>query len=226
VVRGEDGAAQGFVFQLALHRATRADIEADPAAQAFSHYLATGAPLREGEVATYFRFWMDKDHYQDVSSTQSLIFVHAVRHYIITPHSGLYCVSLRGARFWLDGFTYADQQRLPGLDFQVGKRAFGCFGHDWRARPLLAWFDLLFQRELQSVSHRIASSACRRPQATFGVLGEDAFHAGVRPGTAKLERSYSYCVAIRFWRLCRASPRPPVCGGDKGHRPHFLSHAR
>lgn len=181
-VRNENGAAQGLVFELALQRAQRADIETDPAALAVSQHLAAGSPLREGEVATLFRFWMDKDHYQDVGATQSLIFVHAVRHYITTPHLAFTLFPCAAPDFWRDGFLYADQQRLPQLDFQVGERTYGGFGHDWRARPLLAWFDLLSQREQQSVAIAPPPPPSVVPQATFGVLGEEAFDAAVRLG--------------------------------------------
>jgi hypothetical protein len=50
--------------------------------------------------------------------------------------------------FWRPVFAYADLARLPELDFVVGDRAFGVYGHDWRVLPPPAWLELLGQREI------------------------------------------------------------------------------
>ena len=74
-------------------------MSADPAACAAWRYLETHAPLRPGEKATLFRFWMARDTYQAVSATQSLIFVHVALHYLITPGSSFYLLPMRQGRF-------------------------------------------------------------------------------------------------------------------------------
>ena len=51
----------------------------DPALDAAQAFLRNAAPLRAGEQALYFRFWMDADAYQNVSPVQSLVFVDTVR---------------------------------------------------------------------------------------------------------------------------------------------------
>ena len=49
------------------------DRRADPAIEAAHGYLEDDALLRPGETASYFRFWMSCDAYQDISPVQSLI---------------------------------------------------------------------------------------------------------------------------------------------------------
>jgi hypothetical protein len=73
VFRDADGQPAGFLMLLALHQASQADIAMDLAAYAAWSYLRNHAPLRAGESATLFRYWMARDTYQDISPVQSLI---------------------------------------------------------------------------------------------------------------------------------------------------------
>ncbi len=70
----------GFMAMIALERATPQDLQADPATRAAWSHLCRYAPLRAGERATYFRFWMSDETYQAVSPVQSLVFIQAVNH--------------------------------------------------------------------------------------------------------------------------------------------------
>jgi hypothetical protein len=205
VVRDQGGVAQGFVFQLALHRASPADIEADPSAHAAWKYLGSHSPLRSDEGATLFRFWMDKDSYQEVGAIQSLIFVQAARHYITTPNLAYSFFPCAVPDFWQDGFLYADLQRLPEADFEVGGQTFGTYGHDWRARPVLAWLDLLSQREMQSVGVAPSASPPSAPDATFRIVSEDEFTSAVRS-------------ALRDWSNMAALRRNPLLETASVHR--------
>ncbi|HEX8463318.1 MAG TPA: AAA family ATPase [Abditibacterium sp.] len=205
VVRNAGGQAQGMVFQLALHRALRAQIEADPGALAAWRLLEAQAPLRPDEGATLFRFWLDKDHYQAVSPTQSLIFVQAVRHYVATPQLAFSFFPCASPQFWEDGFDYADIQRLPSADFEVEGRTYGTFGHDWRARPLLAWFELLSQREVELEAFAPPQLALASPDPSFGVLDEATFQGAVR-------------LALRDWSNSGALKRNPLLTTSIVHR--------
>ncbi|PQV63804.1 hypothetical protein B1R32_1088 [Abditibacterium utsteinense] len=196
VVRDPRGLAQGFVFQLALKDISDALYEADPGAKAARDFLRGNAPLRAGtnggangdknnrdksggENATLFRFWMDKDIYQEVGATQSLIFVQVVRHYLVTPQLAFSFFPCADPDFWNDGFLYADLFPLPAADFEVEGRKFGVFGHDWRARPVLSWLDLLSQREMQSVTLAPEAAPLLAAGTDFVVLDEAQFHAAV-----------------------------------------------
>lgn len=173
VVVFRDGAGQpaGWVLLLALEQAASADIAADPAtAQAWA-FLQRQAPLRPGERATFFRFWLAGDAHQAVSPIQSVIFVTMVRHYF-TPGLAYTFYACADPGFWLPVFSYADLARLPELDFAVGGRIFGVYGHDWRAMPPLAWLDLLGQREIAANPEAIKPPA---PAQRVVALSEDEF---------------------------------------------------
>lgn len=151
IYRGSDQEVAGFVHYLALHLVDAEDEEADPAVGSFYHYLEKQMPLREGEIATLFRFWMSRESYQDVSPIQSQIFINMVRHYLTTPSLAYTFIVCADPSFWKPVFTYADLSRLPALDFTVGSRRYGVYGHDWRRVPPIAWLDLMGERELGTV---------------------------------------------------------------------------
>ncbi|HEY9859198.1 MAG TPA: hypothetical protein V6D16_06815, partial [Candidatus Obscuribacterales bacterium] len=90
----------GFVMTLALHQATAADLAGDPGTQAAWSYLQTYAPLRLGEGATLFRFWMARETYQAVSPTQSLIFINFVQHHRLTPKLAFTFFACADPDFW------------------------------------------------------------------------------------------------------------------------------
>jgi len=73
----------GFVLMVALHQASIEDLNADPGAIATWGYFKTTHPYArvKGDLV---RFWMARDTYQDVSPTQSLIFINFVHQYRLT----------------------------------------------------------------------------------------------------------------------------------------------
>lgn len=138
----------GFVMTIALHLASENDIRADPAAIAAWNYLQKHAPLRQGEGASLFRFWMARDTYQAVSPTQSLIFINLVQYYRNTPGLAFTFLPCAEPELWAAMFAYADLARLPEADFAVGGKHYGMYGHDWRLLSPAAWQELLAQREI------------------------------------------------------------------------------
>lgn len=140
----------GFLLMLALERADAADLAADPATACAWSFLHAHAPLRAGESATYFRFWLAADTYQSVSPIQSIIFINMVRHYF-SPNLAYTFYTCAEPDFWQPVFSYADLARLPELDYTINSRHFGVFGHDWRALPAPLWLDLMGQRELATL---------------------------------------------------------------------------
>ena len=74
----------GFLITVALHETSEQDRIKDPAVRAAWRTIQNRAPLRSGEGALYFRFWMAAETYQAVSPLQSLIFVDVVRTYLTT----------------------------------------------------------------------------------------------------------------------------------------------
>lgn len=182
-----DGAGQptGFMTLVALERTTAEDRHQDPAVALAWEFLQRMAPLHSGERATYFRFWLAADTHQSVSPTQSLVFINMVRHYFLPGLVYTFYACL-DPDFWRPVFTYADLARLPELDFEVGDRVFGVYGHDWRAQPPLAWLELLGQREIALSPESIRPpTPVVRPlalnQADFVAAVESALRDYTRP---------------------------------------------
>jgi hypothetical protein len=176
VLRDPVGLPVGFMLQLALQAARPEAIQADPGARAATGYLQRHAPLRPGEAATLFRFWMARDTYQAVSPVQSLVFVNAVRHYLTAPGLAFTFFPCADPDFWAPVFAYADLARLPEADFEVEGRRYGMYGHDWRTVPPAAWLTLLAERETALGAAPVAP----RPAAPVIVLSEADFVGAAR----------------------------------------------
>jgi hypothetical protein len=175
--RDQHGQPVGFLAMVALEQATAEERAHDPATAAAWQFLQVQTPLRTGERATYFRFWLVADTYQAVSPVQSLIFVQMVRHYLTTPGLAFTFLACAQPNFWSPIFLYADLMPIPAADFTVGGHTYGVFGHDWRAVPPLAWLDLLAQRETAVDPHNVP-----RPQQAEPVLvlSRETFAEAVR----------------------------------------------
>lgn len=148
VYRDREGKPSGLLTQIALEQATRADIDFDPGTRAVWTHLEKNAPLRAGERATIFRFWMARETHQNISPTQSLIFVNMVQHYLTTPGLAFTFIPTADPDFWAPVFGYADLARLRDADFRVGGITYGVYGHDWRKVPPMNWLNLLAEREI------------------------------------------------------------------------------
>lgn len=148
VYRDEKGAVVGFIAMVALQRASPEERQSDPATHLAWEYLQRHAPLRSGEVATHYRFWMAHDTYQDVSSVQTLIFLNTVRYQLTTPGLAYHFLPCAQPDVWAGAFAYANLTRLTEIDYTVGGKTWGVFGHDWRAEPPLAWLQMLAEREV------------------------------------------------------------------------------
>jgi hypothetical protein len=171
-----DGSSQpiGLVVMLKLDQTTPADRQLDPAVRSAWAYLQR-KPLRPGETATLFRFWLAHDTYQAVSPTQSVIFVNVVRHYLTTPGLAFTFFPCAAAEFWQPMFAYADLIRLAEADFEVGGKSYGVYGHDWRSEPPATWLGILAEREV-AVSPQAAPPVV---EAVI-VLSETEFAEAVR----------------------------------------------
>jgi hypothetical protein len=185
VLRGPERQPEGFLMLLQLQGIAPEARKLDPAIRTAWEYLERHAPLRTGERATYFRFWLSRETYQQVSPNQSLIFIQMVRHYLSTPGLAYTFIPCAEADFWLPMFSYGDLQLLPELDFSVGNHKYGVYGHDWRVMPPLAWLDLMAERE-----NSIAPQAVTSPRAveTVIVLSQQDFSQAVREAL----RNYVY----------------------------------
>jgi hypothetical protein len=175
----------GFMMKLALHETTAEERSADPAAQAAWRYLERHAPLRPGEKATHFRFWMARETYQSVSAMQSLIFGNVAQHNLTTPGLAFTFVPAADPVFWASMFAYVDAAPLHEADFEVGGRRYGVYGHDWRVTPPMAWLDLLAEREIAAEPLAVSPTET----GPLVVLGEPDFTEAVRGALRNFHRS-------------------------------------
>jgi hypothetical protein len=188
VFREPGGQPLGMMLLVPLHEVTAEDIAADPAVESTYSFLQHHAPLRPGEKATLFRFWLGRETYQDVSLVQSLVFLNAVRHYLTTPglaHTFFPCAD---PDFWAPMFAYADLTRLPTADFEVGAWRYGMYGHDWRTVPPITWLALLAERETATEVETAAPQTISTPlvvlsRPDFENAVRDVLHHFVRPDT-------------------------------------------
>lgn len=200
--------AVGFLLLLGLEKASPEDITHDPATAAAWAYLQRTSPLRPGESATHFRFWMAAATHQRISSVQSLIFINMVRHYLTTP--GLAYTFLPSAQpdFWTPIFAYAYLERLPEADFEVGGRSYSLYGHDWRTMPPTTWLELLAQREFATMSGAQATPSPVKQSVV--VLSQPDFWTAVREAL----RFYGRPEVLRDNPLLRARFLVEQCGAD------------
>ena len=141
VVRDGQGTPVGCYVLLNVEQTDAADHAADPA--------LAGLPggLGPGERATFVRFWLEDDAYQQVGEVQTFLAVQLSRTYLSSPGLAWTFLTFADPDFWADGCAYLDYHRIGAADFTVAGRTYGVYGHDWRTVPPLAWLSLLAQRE-------------------------------------------------------------------------------
>ncbi|CUS02884.2 conserved protein of unknown function [Candidatus Promineifilum breve] len=206
VLRGATGEPVGFLARVTLEATTPGDRQLDPAVAAAWDVLAH-KPLRSGETALLFRFWMAAESYQSVSPEQTRLVLNIIQDYLITPGLAYTFVPLADPEFWRMAFEYSDMERLPEADFTVGQRRYGVYGHDWRVRPPLAWFELLAEREMNMAA---AGPRVKTAAESLIVLSEADFATAVRDAL----RDYTDTAALTANPLVRSRFVLAAGGGD------------
>jgi hypothetical protein len=185
ILRNADRDAVGFIMALALNRVD--DTGGDAVVAAVLTYAQQLAPLRQGETALLFRFWMGRDAYQTVSSEQTNCFIIAVQLYLTTPGLVYTFFPCSDPDFWLPVFAYANMARLPELDFDTSQKHHGIYAHDWRSEPPSAWLGMLASREVGDQEQGGASSPPRVLEPTI-VLSQEEFEEAVQEALKSLLR--------------------------------------
>ncbi|MCC9076438.1 ATP-binding protein [Litorilinea aerophila] len=186
VYRSDAGELLGFLMMLALPQLRPEERAVDPGVQAVWSYLDQNAPLRPGEQATLFRFWMARETYQDVSAVQSLIFITILQHYLTTPGLAVTFFLAADADFWQMLLAYANIQRLPQVDFTVGGHRYGVYYHDWRLEPPAVWLAVMAEREIAGeqtppIQPMAANQVLVLSQPDFAAAVWDALRDYTRP---------------------------------------------
>lgn len=177
VYRDENGAPAGFFAIVDLQRAAPAEIQSDPATRVAWEYMQSHAPLRAGEVAAHYRFWMARDTYQSISPVQTMILLSTVRYQLITPGLAYHFLPCSDPDFWKGAFTYANLTRLAAVDYTIGGKTYGVYTHDWRVEPPFAWLALLAEREVASEPQAVPPTS---KSESLVVLSEPDFAGAVR----------------------------------------------
>jgi len=143
----------GYLAVLALHEASQADLDTDPGARAMWDYACRHGPPRPGEEVCGWRFFLDKDHHHQPSTSLALLSVWSVEQFM----------SQRGCSWELAGtyqdpaawepiMAYMDFHRAPEADYRIGGQRYVVFAHDWRRVDLQQWLELTADRELGTPS--------------------------------------------------------------------------
>ena len=215
VLRQADGTLQGLLMQLALEKCSPADRALDPAVAAVGRFLDQQTPLRTGETATLFRFWMADASYQNISPVQSRIFLNMVQHYLITPGLAFTLLPCAAPELWTAVFGFADLHRLPEADFVVDGQPFGVYGHDWRAVPPLIWLANMAEQEL-GVRVELDTAVPTPTPAQPPIMNETAFANAVHDAL----RDFTNEVALQNnplldSRALGSSPGTPASKADR-----------
>jgi len=196
VLRGAASDPVGFLARVSLGATTPADRQLDPAVDAAWRVLSR-KPLRSGETAILYRFWMAAESHQSVSPEQTRLVLNIIQDYLITPGLAFTFVPLADVEFWRMAFEYSDMERLPEADFTVGGHRYGVYGHDWRVTPPLAWFELLAEREMNLTPPSPRGRVAGEPLI---VLSEADFATAVRDAL----RDYTDAAALATNPLTRS----------------------
>jgi hypothetical protein len=165
---------RGLLVALNIATAGNAAQE-DPATALAMDYVRSTAPLRAGERATYFRFWMADDGYQAVSPVQSLIFVSIVQHYVTEPNLAATFLPCANPEFWAPMFQYAMHPLIDSLTFEVGRTRYGVYFNDWRVLQPKPWLAVLSEREVPIK----ASEDKPMPRGDIVVLSREGFEESI-----------------------------------------------
>jgi hypothetical protein len=186
VWRDAEGIPLGFVSALPLHEMREADERLDPAVKSTRAYLAKYVSLPADEIATLFRFWMDRDAYQGISPIQSLIFIQAAKHYLTSLGLAFTFFPCADPDFWAAILSYAELTRYREADFEVGGKRYGVYGNDWRVLSPAAWIARLAEKEVgatgQAATPPTVEPLIFLSRDEFGDAVKQALQDYARPG--------------------------------------------
>lgn len=146
--RAAGSAIAGFCQVVEIGQATAVDCAADPAVATAVKHLQTTAPLRPGDVVLYFRNWIDAEHYQNSPAIFNMAAMVSLRLFFNTPRLAYSFIAQSNSDHYAHMFDYLRMPLAANAGFVMDGQAFGVFAHDWRAEPVLAWLDIMGEREL------------------------------------------------------------------------------
>jgi hypothetical protein len=150
VFEGPDGEIGGYAARLALHLASREDIEADPGAAALWHYVQQHHPPRPGELVLGWRFVVDRDPDERHPRLAGTMFGawHVIDILLRGPTAWEFDACYTDLDHWERFFNHFDFVHIPEADYHIGAARYVTFGHDWRRIGVADWLELTAAREL------------------------------------------------------------------------------
>jgi len=150
VFEGPDGEIGGYAARLALHLASREDIDADPGAATLWRYAQLHHPPRPGELVLGWRFVVDRDPDERHPRLAGTMFGawHVIDILLRGPTAWEFDACYIDLEYWERFFNHFDFVHVPEADYQVGGKRYVAFAHDWRRVGVADWLELTAAREL------------------------------------------------------------------------------
>jgi hypothetical protein len=206
--RGLDAEPLGFLAQLTLHDADREAIERDPGTRAVWAHAQRHAPPRPGDEVLMARFMMDRDAYQAPSRSFNVVTIRSMQEWASRGRLAWYYLFFADPDAAAPMMAYIDFHRVPDADFEVGGRRYGAYARDWRRSDVMAWLDLMGERELRGDPATLAAQPVAAPLLA---LSQPEFAAAVRHAL----RDLHHPDALAASPLMRAAiVREHAGGGD------------
>jgi hypothetical protein len=172
VVRDAHQRVAGFNFCLDVTAPDEAARE-DPAVRLFTDYLAHQAPLRRGERAHLFRFYIDRESHQAMAPAMTQLRSIQGFHPFRQPDLAFQgTVRMEGEQVRTRAH-YSGIPPLPGCEFRLEGLDYFIAGHDWRVEPAVDWLRNVTERFLAS------STDTGSDQRAGTVLSEAEFREAV-----------------------------------------------
>ncbi|MFO7633655.1 MAG: ATP-binding protein [Caldilinea sp.] len=148
VFRAAGNVIAGFCHVVEISQVTEEDSAVDPALPpALAHVQRTVAP-RPGEAVLFFRNWMDAETYQLSPAIFNMAAMVSLRAFFNTPSLAYSLIAQAHSEHYATMFEYLRMPAAPGTAFTMDGQRFGVFVHNWRAEPVLAWLEIMGEREL------------------------------------------------------------------------------
>ncbi len=175
VFRGPEREVAGYAGRLALHEATAADLDHDPGTRAMWAYAQRHGPPRPGEQVLASRFFVDAEYGHGPSASLGLMTVWFVED-LVGQHGWAwdFIGTYEDEQPWAPVMDYIDFGRAREADFEIGRRRYVVFAHDWRRAGLREWLDRTAEGELG------LPTAPPHPHSPELVLSQPEFATAVR----------------------------------------------
>jgi hypothetical protein len=126
----------------------------------------------------YHRFFMSREGYQSDPTAHNMVATNCIIFWLSTPNLATSFILTRELDAWAPMFAYLDIHRAPEADVTVGGHDYAAFTHDWRARSVVAWLELMGDREIAEEQELAAIAAT--PPAPLLVLSRPQFDDAIR----------------------------------------------